>query len=127
MAGKDNTTRIEALESRVYNLAARLDVLDVELKGIAEVQTKGVDTTAGHTTKIIVIEQQLLVLVALKESMAMIATIEKDLVAIKKDVETNAKWQEEEKKRQETWGQRFWMILPPLLLPPSSVAPSLRF
>jgi hypothetical protein len=25
------------------------------------------------------------------------------------------KWQEDEKKRREAWGQRFWMIVPPLL------------
>ena len=53
MAGKDNTTRIEWLESQYHGLVARLEVQDVELKRISEQLAKGGESTAGHHSKII--------------------------------------------------------------------------
>src|SRR4051794_9805966 len=98
MAGRDNTTRIEQLESQTANLAARLDVHDAALKGISEVQAKGGAAAEGHAARIVVIEQQLLVLADLKAAVAAIAAVEKEIVSIKKDVEANVRWQQEEKK-----------------------------
>src|SRR5205823_4091332 len=97
MAGKDNTTRIEILENQAANLVARLDVQDVLVKGITEGLKKWSDICEGHTTKITVLEQNLF-LVDLKVLKETISTIEKDIVAIRKDVESLGKWKDDLKK-----------------------------
>jgi hypothetical protein len=90
--GKNNTQRIETLESQAANITARLDVHDALIKVIDELLRKSDDVTQGHVSKITVIEQQLLVLVDLKNSVGTIAAIEKDLVALKKDLDNLQKW-----------------------------------
>jgi hypothetical protein len=110
--GKTNTQRIETLEGRAETVLARIEVHEAQIKGILEVLKKGTDVTEGHTSKITVIEQQLLVLVDLKGSLAILATIDKDIVALKKDVEGLSKWREELKKERDEAARRLWAFGP---------------
>ena len=114
MAGKTNTTRIEQLEDLTKNLAARLDVYDVQIKGALEVLQKGTETTAGHTAKIIIVEQQLLVLADFKKCMDTVSTIQQDLVGIRKDLESLRSWKDELKKEKDEWKRRWWAFGPNL-------------
>ncbi len=112
--GKNNTQRIETLENQAANMSARLDVHDTQIKGIAEGQKEGTDTTRGQTSKITVIEERLLVLVDLKGSLAIIASIEKDLVALRKDLESLQEWKDELKKEKDEATRRWWSFGPNL-------------
>jgi hypothetical protein len=115
MAGKDNTTRIETLETQSANLAARLDVFGAELRAISELLRKAGTATEGHTLKITVLEQQVTVITALKDSVEALKELKTELKGLQKDIEVCKNWQEEEKLRRLTWGNRLWMLLPPLL------------
>jgi hypothetical protein len=63
--GKNNTQRIEILESQAANMSARLDVHDILIQGLKAVLEKGTEATEEHTSKITVIEEKVLVLVDL--------------------------------------------------------------
>src|SRR5262245_23744394 len=115
MAGKDNTTRIGELEAKLAEASAKLASSVTAFEWASETLVRIRDSSESHHTKITIIEQQVLALAGLKDLASAVRAIEMELVGIKKDVESNTKWQEEEKKRQELWGQRFWLILPPLL------------
>lgn len=90
--GKNNTQRIETLETQTANMSARLDVHDIQLKGIHEGLKKSTDTAEGHTSKITIIEEKLVVLVDFKACMSAVSAIEKELVAFRKDLESLQKW-----------------------------------
>jgi hypothetical protein len=113
--GKNNTQRIEILESQAATFTSRLDVHDSQIEGLTEALTKSRDTTEGHTAKITVVEQQLLLLVDLKAAMAAVASIEKEFVAIKKDVENLGKWKEELKKERDEASRRWWAFGPNIM------------
>jgi hypothetical protein len=113
MAGGKNTTqRIETLESQAAQFATRLEVHDTLINRLNQVLEKTDEATQGHHAKILVIEQQLLVLVELKSAMSAFASIEKELVAVKKDLETLHKWREELKKEKEEATRRWWSFGP---------------
>ena len=114
MAAKTNTEKIDDLLALTANLSSRLDVHDEQIKGIVEGLKKGADTTEGHTSKITVIEQQL-VLVDLKGCAAAITVIEQELVAFKKDLESLKSWKDEQKKERDEFWRRAWALLPNLL------------
>jgi hypothetical protein len=109
--GKTNTQRIETLESQAANLSARLDVLDKLFEGIAELLKKCAAAAEGHGSKLMVIEERL-VLVDLKTTVATIASIKEDVVAMKKDIEGLGKWKEELKKEKEERARRAWAFGP---------------
>ena len=109
--GKNNTQRIEALESQAANMSARLDVHDREIKGISEVLKKSADATEGHASKITVIEQQILLL-DLKGALTAITTIEKDLLILRKDLDNLGKWKDDQKKAGDEAARRFWAFGP---------------
>src|SRR5690242_1613092 len=98
MPGKNNTERIEVLESQAANIVSRLDVHDFQLENIAKALEKWVNSAEGYNSKLTVIEERLVVLVELKNGMLAISTIEKDMVSIKKDLEIIGKWKEELKE-----------------------------
>jgi len=114
-AGKDNTSRIEILEDRTSSIVAKLGVIEFALEGISENLKKGMGATEGHGSRITVIEQRILVLVELKQGMASIAAIEKEVLALKKDLESIGKWKEELKKEREEGARRFWAFGPNLV------------
>ena len=111
MAGRDNTTRIEILESHAANVTARLDVQDILLKGVSDLVKKANELCESHTTKISVFEQQLVVL-DLKATLAAIANVEKEIIAIKKDVEAFTTWKHEQKKDRDEASRRRWAFGP---------------
>ena len=113
--GKNNTQRIETLESQAANMSARLDVHDIEIKGVADLLKTSSDSTRGHTTKITVIEQQLIVLTDLKESKVLIAAIEKELIGFKKDLESLQKTSDDQKKEKDEATRRWWAFGPNFL------------
>jgi hypothetical protein len=115
MAGKTNTDRIEVLEDLTSNLAARLDVHDVHIKGLSDLFTKGTETTANHSSKIVVIEERLLVLADFKNCIAAVTVVEKDIVAIKKDLESLRGWKDDLKKERDESSRRLWAFGPNLL------------
>jgi hypothetical protein len=86
MAGKTNTDRIADLESQASTLSARLDVHDRTLELLSEGHAKGGETASGHAEKIVLIEKQLIVLENLKGSVAAVTGIEKDVIALRKDL-----------------------------------------
>ena len=112
MADKTNTTKIEELQELAGNLVARLDVHDVRLGSIIESLKKYQEATEGHNAKIIVVEQQLLVLVDLKSLVVAVATIDKDLALLRKDVEGLGKWKEDLKKERDEKARRWWAFGP---------------
>jgi chromosome segregation ATPase len=112
MAGKDNTTRIEILESQAANVSGRLAVFDFQLKVISDLLKKYSEASEGHGSKITVIEQQLLVLADLKPLVGSITALEKELVAIKKDLEAFGKWRDEQKREREEFTRRKWAFGP---------------
>jgi hypothetical protein len=65
--GKNNTERIEELEDKAANFAARLDVHDTRIDQIGGLVRKCEELAQGHVSKITVVEQQLLVLPNLKQ------------------------------------------------------------
>jgi hypothetical protein len=109
--GKNNTERIETLESQAASLSARLDVYDTLIKAITELLKKCADDSEGHGSKITVIEQHLL-FVDLKGTVAMIASIKENLVAITKDIENLQSWRGEQKKEKEEATRRWWSFGP---------------
>jgi hypothetical protein len=113
--GRNNTQRIETLESQAANLSARLDVYEIQLKGIIEGLTKGMEVTAGHTEKIIVFEEKLLVLADFKNCLAAVTALEKEFIALKKDLESLGKWKDELKKEKDEVARRFWAFGPNFL------------
>jgi chromosome segregation ATPase len=112
--GKNNTQRIETLEDRAANVAARLDVLDTQIEGIKAVLQKGAEDAEEHTTRITVVEQQILVLPEMKIAQAAIVSVEKDLLALRKDLESLQKWRDEMKKEREESTRRLWAFGPNL-------------
>jgi hypothetical protein len=104
--GKNNTQRIETLESQAANIAARLDVHDTLIDGITELARKCEDVTQGHVSKITVVEQQLLVLADLKNMLNTVAAIERDLVGIKRDLASLQAWKDEMKREREEKAKR---------------------
>jgi hypothetical protein len=56
--GKNNTQRIETLESEASNLWARLDTHDIQLGWIIEGLNKGTERTERHASSITVIDQE---------------------------------------------------------------------
>jgi hypothetical protein len=112
MAGRDNTTRIELLESRAETAAGRLDVIDIQLKWITDTLNKAVTTHEGHSAKITVIEKDIVVLADFKSCQAAVAAMEKDLIVIRKDLESLSKWKEEQKKEKDEWSRRKWAFGP---------------
>jgi hypothetical protein len=113
--GKNNTQRIEALESQAASVSARLDGYDIKINGIIEALKRGTEVTERHTSTITVIEQRLLVLVDMKHSLAEIVAIRLELVALKKDLENRTKWKEDLKKERDEAGRRLWAFGPNLL------------
>src|SRR5262245_6208539 len=110
--GKNNTQRIETLESQAASMSARLDVHDALLEGIDKLLHESADVTTGHIAKITVIEEKLVVLTDIKGSMAVVASIKEDLVAIKKDIENLQRWKEELKREKEEAARRRWAFGP---------------
>jgi hypothetical protein len=113
--GKNNTQRIETLEDRAANMGARLDVLDTQIEGIKVVLQKGAEDTEAHTSRITIVEQQILVLPDLKTALAAITSVEKDILALRKDLESLGKWKEEMKKEREESTRRLWAFGPNLV------------
>jgi chromosome segregation ATPase len=109
--GKTNTQRIETLESQAANMMARLDVHDTLLEGLKAVLDKGTKATEGHTSKISIIEQTL-VMVNLKDMQAAIGAIEKEHLGLRKDLEALQKWKDELKKEKEEITRRWWSFGP---------------
>jgi hypothetical protein len=99
--GKNNTQRIETLESLTGNLSSRLDVLQKWIEGIENLLNKYIAATEGHGSKIILVEERILILGDLKEALKAIAPLEKELVAVKKDLEALQKWKEDQKREAE--------------------------
>src|SRR5438034_10441502 len=112
--GKNNTQRIEILESQAATLSARLDVFDTLVKSLTELLKKYSDATEGHSSKITLFEERIVVLGDLKEGLKVIAALEKELVAVKKDLETFQKWQEEQRQEKEETSRRWWSFGPSL-------------
>ena len=112
MPGKTNTDRIETLESKAANLSARLDVHDTLIQGLKAVLDKGTVATEGHTSKITVIEEKLLVLVDLKAIQTAIIAVEKENLGIRKGIEALQKWKDELKKEKEEAIRRWWSFGP---------------
>jgi uncharacterized coiled-coil DUF342 family protein len=110
--GKNNTQRIEDLEGQATNWSARLQGYGVEIQLMKEQLNKCLSATEGHTSRITVMEQQVLVVVDLKRSMEAIAAIEKDLVAIRKDLESLQGWKNDLKKEKEEVSRRRWAFGP---------------
>jgi chromosome segregation ATPase len=112
MAGKDNTTRIEILENQAANIAARLDVHEVQLKGISEILKKCAEASEGHTSQLTVIEHKILALVDFKALTGAVALMEKELALVKKDLEGLASWKEDLRKEREEKSRRAWAFGP---------------
>jgi DNA repair ATPase RecN len=110
--GKNNTQRIETLESQAANIVARLDVQDTQLKGITEGLKKSTDSTQGHSAKLTVIEERLLVLVELKGSLGVVTSLDKDLALLKKDLEILQQWKTDLKKEKDEATRRWWSFGP---------------
>ena len=113
--GKNNTQRIETLENQAANMTARLDVHDTLMQALKTVLEKGTEATEGHTTKIVVIEEKILVLVDLKTMQSAITSIEKEALGIRKDVEALQGWKEELKRDRAEGARRLWAFGPNLL------------
>jgi hypothetical protein len=109
--GKNNTQRIETLESQAARMSARLDVHETLIKGLDELLKKCADASEGHGSKITIIEQQLFI-VDLKSAMAIIASMKEDLVAIRKDIENLQSWKAEQKKEKDEAIRRWWSFGP---------------
>lgn len=114
MPGETNTNKIAKLEDRVAVLSARLDVFDTLIKGLTELATKGATANEGHSSRITVVEQQVLVLADLKVAVAAIASIKEELVALRKDIESLQSWKAEQKKEKEEIIRRWWSFGPNL-------------
>jgi chromosome segregation ATPase len=112
MADRTNTTRIEELKGLAGDLVANLRGLDVRLVSISETLKKCQESTESHNAKIIVIEQQLLVLMDLKTLVGAVTAVEKDLALLRKDVEALQKWKEELKKEKDEATRRWWAFGP---------------
>src|SRR4051794_11984323 len=98
MAGKTNTTRIEDLEELTRNLVSRLNVHDETLRWFSDMLTKGAESSEEHRKKIIVFEEKMLVLVDFKSCVAEVGKIKEELIGIKRDIESLAKWKDDQKK-----------------------------
>ena len=109
--GKNNTQRIETLESQAASLSARLDVYDTLINAINELLKKCADASEGHGSKITVIEQHLH-FVDLRGTVAIIASMREDLISIKKDIENFQSWKGEQKKEKEEAIRRWWSFGP---------------
>jgi hypothetical protein len=110
--GKNNTQRIEILESQAANMSARLDVHDILIQGLKAVLEKGTEATEEHTSKITVIEEKVLVLVDLKAAQAAIVAIEKEHLGFRKDIEALQKWKDDLKKEKDEGARRLWAFGP---------------
>jgi chromosome segregation ATPase len=112
MAGaRSNTTRIENLEDKASNMSSRLEVHDVLIEKMNEALSRWTEAAEGHSSKITIIEQTL-VLVDLKKVQTAIADLEKDSVALRKDLEVLQKWKDELKKEKEETTRRWWSFGP---------------
>lgn len=109
--GKNNTQRIETLESQAASLAARLDVFDKVIENVSKLLEKYGDATEGHGSKITVIEQQLLI-VDLRAAVGALSAIREELVAIRKDIESLQGWKADQKKEREETARRWWAFGP---------------
>ena len=117
--GKTNTQRIESLETQAADLSARLDVIDKTIEGIdkaiegvGKLLSKCSEAAEGHGSKIIVIEQQVLLITDLKAAVAAIAPLKEELVAVRKDIESLQNWKAEQKKEKEEGARRLWAFGP---------------
>jgi hypothetical protein len=109
--GKNNTQRIETLESHAARLSSRLDVHETLINGLDELLKKCSDASDGHGSKITVIEQHLL-FVDLKSTVATLALIKENLIAINKDIEILQSWKAEQKREKEEVTRRWWAFGP---------------
>jgi hypothetical protein len=73
------------------------------------------EVTAGHTEKIVVFEEKLLLLADFKKCLAAVTALEKELIALKKDLESLGKWKDELKKEKDEVARRFWAFGPNFL------------
>jgi len=115
MAGRNLTQRIEILESHASSVASRLDVHDTLIKGLSTLLDKGAIVADGHSSKIVVIEKELIVLAGMKDVKTALAQLEKDSLGMKKDIESLIKWKEDLKKEKEETVKRFWSFGPNLV------------
>jgi len=109
--GKNNTQRIENLESHAATLSARLDVFDKMIDGIDKLLEKCSKTTEGHDEQITVIHQQLL-FVDLKQTLATLSSLKEDMVAVRKDIESLNAWRDERKREKDEASRRRWAFGP---------------
>ena len=112
MPARTHGERIERLEDLANNFTSRLDVQDERLKSIDEMLKKWVDTSEGHASKLTLIEKQLVVLVDFKPCLDAVQTIQKDLISIRKDVESLGKWKDDFKRERDEASRRRWAFGP---------------
>ena len=110
--GKTNSQRIENLESQAANLSERITVHDKVITILEQLLEKTSDASGMHHSKLTILEQQLLVIVDLKESIAKVNSIDKELVAFKKDIEALQKWKDELKTERNEATRRWWSFGP---------------
>jgi hypothetical protein len=73
---------------------------------------KSVAATEGHTAKITIIEEKILVLVDLKAIQGAIVALEKESLGLRKDIEALQRWKDELKKENEEVIRRWWSFGP---------------
>ncbi len=115
MPSRTNEDKIEELTKLCATFITQIEALQGSIKGMVSDNSDVQKAVGELKTTSAVITQQIIELKAWKDSVGSLTEVHTKNALLQKECEDLRKWQEDEKKRRETWGSRLWMVIPPIL------------
>ena len=115
MPSRTNEDKIEELTKLCATFTTQIEVLQGSLKGIVSDNADVQQVVSDLKTASAVVAQQISEIKAWKDSLGSFALIETRVALVEQSATDLKKWKDETRHREEEFGKKVWMIVPPVI------------
>jgi chromosome segregation ATPase len=115
MPSRTNEDKIEELTKLCATFTTQIEALQGALKGMVSDDADVQKAVSDLKTASAVIIQQIAEIRAWKDSLGSFAQIETRVALLEQSATDLKTWKDETKRREEEFGKKLWMIVPPVL------------